>query len=104
MTKVAIMTNAADVYNNTLYNFINNVKNYISQNISNSMADTIDNFHSFCDVYNHDHYGSDGSERFETESECLNFIGNSHVDEVLMLMSDFVNEDSYTNIVLNQFL
>ena len=99
MTPATIMTNATDVYNNILYDFINNVKNYISQNITNLMADTIDNFHAFCDVYNYEHYGIDGYERFETESECLNFIGNSHVDEVLMLMSDFVNEDSYTNIV-----
>ena len=93
------MMNAIVVYNSILENFMNINRNYISQTVGSSMVDSADNFHAFCDVYNQQYYGRDGSERFNTEAECINFIGPYHIDEVLRQMRDFVNEDSYSDVV-----
>ena len=84
--------NPIQIYENISNNFLRINRDYMSQCVENSSLSTRDTFQAYCDVYNHQYYGTEGNARFETEDECLEFVGENHRDFVLRLMYEFVVE------------
>lgn len=78
-----------NIYVNIRNNFLNINRNYISQVVDNSTLTTRDTFQAFCDVYNHEYYGTTGREIFENENECRVFIGENHFEFIVRLMREF---------------